>query len=721
VSLGTIVARALERPPGATWRWLVGALLRRVRAWRQRRRDRAHPSYAEGTVGGALGRYLTLEAEDIPPSLAEALGPVAEQILGHRFDLLGSGWTEVRYGASCRGLEGTRYPPGSAVEADGEGKWLERRVTLPNRAETRRLWRLIDDPAYRPIDWQLDFKSGYRWSERTWFRDVAVGRVRGADAKVPWELARLQHLPWLASAYLVAKTGRAGFRPAEAYRREIRSQILDFLSTNPPRFGINWRSPMDVGIRIANCLVAVDMLRAAGAELDAPFLATLERATLEHGRHIAAHLEWSEEARGNHYLANLVGLLFAAAYLPRAPESDAWLAFALQELGREIMVQFAADGALFEASTAYHCLSTELALYGAALALGLPRDKLAALESYDRNAVVLRPPFAPAPLPLYDVPGAGRAPLAPGAYQRLAAALGFARAVTKPDGRIVQIGDNDSGRLFKLQPAWRAISGADAVQWDEDMLDRRALLATGDALFGDAEPKATLDGAILRCFASGRRVTLPTRDAIAASDGDLATVLAELQRLPASSRRTIEIPLGSGVAVDLEARAFPDFGLALVRGPRLFVALRCAPGAARPPAPSGHGHDDDLSLEIQLDGHDLWTDPGSYLYTPVTARRDLYRSAAAHNGPRPQAGAAAALPNGPFDLVRRARGRFLHVCPDGLAARLDGPGWMAWRVVELLSDRLRVTDAVTPGALVPQNPNPPTISIGYGKLAPDAT
>ena len=57
---------------------------------------------------------------------------------------------------------------------------------------------------YEPIDWQLDFKSGYRWSDWTWYRVIRCGNIRGADVKVPWELGRLQHLPQLALAATVA-------------------------------------------------------------------------------------------------------------------------------------------------------------------------------------------------------------------------------------------------------------------------------------------------------------------------------------------------------------------------------------------------------------------------------------------------------------------------------------------------------------------------------------
>ena len=88
----------------------------------------------------------------------------ARLYLDHRFDILGSGWQEIRHGLWCQGLVGHAYPPGPAVEADPAGQWLRGRINPANLAESQRIWRLIDPP-YAPIDWQLDIKSGYRWSE----------------------------------------------------------------------------------------------------------------------------------------------------------------------------------------------------------------------------------------------------------------------------------------------------------------------------------------------------------------------------------------------------------------------------------------------------------------------------------------------------------------------------------------------------------------------------
>jgi Heparinase II/III N-terminus/Heparinase II/III-like protein len=706
MSVLPLLRRAASLPPDVLLRKAWSSAARLLHAQARRRADELRPSHALDAPVGDLFSYIALRADDIPDDLAAALPAVAARTLDHRFDLLGSSWTAVHHGADCAGVEGVRYPPEPGIAADRNGAWLTGRVNEPNGRECRRLWRLIENPDYRPIDWQLDFRSGWRWSEKTYFSNIAYGDKPGADVKMPWELARMQHLPWLAVACVLARSGRSGFAPADNYAREVRDQILDFLATNPPRFGVNWACPMDVGIRIANWLLALDILRGAGVTFDALFEDVVVRAAYDHGRHIATHLEWSEIGRSNHYLSDIVGLLFAAAYLPRTAETDAWLAFAVRELEAEIGVQFGADGGNYEGSTAYHCLSAELVVYGVALVLGLPEAKRAALRDYDARAIRVRPPFAPAPLRLHDLPGAGEAPLSPGVFERLRGMAAFLAAATKSDGRIVQIGDTDSGRLFKLHPVWRG-----AAEPDEDALDRRALSGALGALLGEGGA-AWLDARVVRLLAKGRGVTLPPATAPALPAEDLAALLGTLGRLPEDSRRIVEFPLPSG-ADGLAATGFRDFGLFILRGTRLFVSLRCAMHA-RADAPSGHTHDDNLAMTLQIDGGDVIVDPGSYLYTPFPEIRERYRTIGAHFAPRPT-GQSATAPDGLFGLRHRARATCLHCSAGGLAGRLDGPGWRAWRVIEVLSDRLRVTDACEPGPLAPVPADAPAISEGYGK------
>lgn len=723
MTLSSYLRRALSLPVHVAALRATQLGRRILRARWQRYRDLYRDTHGE-MKPGMLARRIELQAADVPADLAVALPVLCKQYCANCFDLLGSGWIHVRYGLVASGIEGHHYPPGPEVCADDDGLWLADHVTAANLTESRRLWRLISRP-YEPIDWQLDFKSGYRWDARRHSGDLVHGHRPGVDVKVPWELARLQHLPQLAIAHLAARAGQPGFCDPEVLTRAVRNQIIDFLATNPPRFGINWTCPMDVAIRAANILVAVDLLRAGGWEPDPPFMAAMVRMAAEHGRHVLANLEWSPESRNNHYLSDLAGLLYCAAYLPADLETDAWLAFGAHQLGIEIPRQFLRDGGNFEGSTSYHRLSTEIALFCSALLLGTAAERAEAFARPLRGTLSVRPP-----LPRHSTPQTlaadGRSvPLPAEAVVRLKQAVDATHAWLKPDGRAPQIGDNDSGRFFKLHPLLRQSEGNAAPV--EQVLDHRHLLSLGDALLTcepsqDAQARPWIDGRVARSIAGGRgwdknSIHLPACDPRADAESAFADAQAAIWALPRDSRGEFRFDVPGLQPDRLVRHALPQFGLFIYRGQDSAITLRCDTRQDRE-RPSGHTHDDNLALELYHNGRDLIADPGSYLYTPLPQKRDQYRAASAHFAPRGQACPPAAQPISLFELQHIAHGRCLYFGQNGIAAVLNGPGWRVMRVVVLARDLITVLDGCNAGPLLRDRTaqGDVTVSEGYGRV-----
>ena len=64
----------------------------------------------------------------------------------------------------------------------------------------------------------------------------------------------------------------------------------------------------------------------------------------------------------------------------------------------------------------------------------------------------------------------------------------------------------------------------------------------------------------------------------------------------------------------------------------------------------GHAHNDDLSICVEYDGHAVFVDPGSYIYTPDRAARNRFRSAFAHNTLVVDGHEPRGLPEEPFFL-----------------------------------------------------------------------
>ncbi|MHC1684916.1 MAG: heparinase II/III family protein, partial [Clostridiaceae bacterium] len=279
-----------------------------------------------------------------------------------------------------------------------------------------------------PIDWQLDFKSGHRWNEKTLYLDLhPTPYPGGSDIKVPWELSRCQHFAWLGQAYW--------FNHDERYAREFRSQVEDWIARNPPQFGVNWVCTMDVAIRTVNWLWGYAYF-SDSPSLDDSFHLHFYASLLAHGRHIFNNLEWSNRFTSNHYLSNIVGLVYLGILLPQFKEAKRWREFGLAELEKEMSRQVYSDGVDFEASTNYHRLTTELFLSATLLA--------------ERSGHVFSPAYT----------------------ERLEKMIDAIRLLQRPDGSTPVFGDQDNGRLHRLK-IWEPP--------EQEWVDFRPLLAIGAA------------------------------------------------------------------------------------------------------------------------------------------------------------------------------------------------------------------------------------------------
>ena len=237
--LKSILKAILSQPPRIIRQKILRLIHRQWRSVVAQRLDYLRLTYTQNTqlTATPLGTFLNKPSLDSLTADSEQILSLSDLYLKHTFDLLGSGWIQVQHGVDCWGLEGHQYSMGSAHKVDLLGTWLNRSINASNKSYSKKIWRMIASD-YIPIDWQLDFKSGYRWQEKKPASQYSPAPLPGVDIKVPWELARMQHLPQLAWAYGLAVQGAEGTQLPETYANEFRNQILDFIATNPPRFGV---------------------------------------------------------------------------------------------------------------------------------------------------------------------------------------------------------------------------------------------------------------------------------------------------------------------------------------------------------------------------------------------------------------------------------------------------------------------------------------------------
>lgn len=312
-------------------------------------------------------------------------------ICEHVFDLLGSGPVKIYYRMKAEGFEGYRYD-----------MQINSKELTTNRH-------------YEPIDWHIDFKSGHRWNPKAYYKRIKYGRRAGVDVKIPWELSRFQHFTTLGEAYLISED--------EKYVREFVNQVTDWIETNPPKFGVNWKCTMDVAIRACNWLLAWEFFKDSPL-ISNEFVIKFLKSLFQHGRHIRNNLERSKTLSTNHYLSDIVGLVYLGVLIPGFKESRKWKSFGIEELKKEMEKQVYPDGVDFEASTCYHRLVLELFFY--ATFLVIINDKNFKEDNFME---------------------VGNEIFGEEYIQRLYKMFEFVLYALKPNGRMPQIGDNDNGRL----------------------------------------------------------------------------------------------------------------------------------------------------------------------------------------------------------------------------------------------------------------------------------
>lgn len=211
--------------------------------------------------------------------------------------------------------------------------------------------KIADD--YILINWQKDFNKDFEWNY-AWYKDIRFGNNTGSDIKVPWELGRLQHLPWLALSYSETKK--------EKVKTEIRNQIFDFIASNPPNFGVQWMSSMDIGIRLVNILFTISFFDESNKLFKNDEMELINSYLFDHYQHIRDNIEYSDGMRGNHYLSNLCSILVYSCFIEDNASKDLLIEKYINLINIELDYQFHPDGSNFEASTRYHIFTNQMVI-----------------------------------------------------------------------------------------------------------------------------------------------------------------------------------------------------------------------------------------------------------------------------------------------------------------------------------------------------------------------
>ncbi|TQP93804.1 heparinase II/III domain-containing protein [Vibrio cholerae] len=412
----------------------------------------------------------------------------------------------------------------------------------------------------------------------------------GIDVKEYWEIGRLN---FLTEKQLLENNF-------------IENEVINIISLSSlckVGFGIQWKCAMDVAIRLVN-LVLLNNKNSLLISNDKKYLRFLDDSV----EYILLNLEKYGDWRGNHYLTNLVGLLICAAHND-SNRAKKVFDFALFELDTELDRQFLSDGSNFEGSTAYHFFGLEL--------ISVLHTVLKSFNYEARSKHYTNP---------YIITNLGlkKCQFSPLIFRKVISkleskiekALDFSASILDSNGCLIQIGDNDSGRVFRT------------CYLDDYIPDFYA-----DIFY---QVRESLKNGTFPCLVENRDFYLNYlnrhRNELISSECGLGQLLEFNKKFISVSekcKKTHIFRLGSNSS-EFKIKYFDCFGLVVARSDNSIITFRCGPIGQL--GKGGHDHYDQLSITLTSDGHRVIADPGVGCYTKDVDIRNKYRSSKSHFG-----------------------------------------------------------------------------------------
>ncbi|NLX21146.1 MAG: hypothetical protein GXY55_05660 [Phycisphaerae bacterium] len=233
----------------------------------------------------------------------------------------------------------------AALGSLGE-QWRARLVARADRICENRitLFDLEDHFLGKQIDWNREYKAGKQipllFASDLDYRDYAVC----GDCKFAWELSRFQHVTALGRAYRL--TGRS------RYAATAVAQIEDWLTQCPFGLGMQWRSPLELSIRLINWVWGLELIRGSGL-ISPAFWRKLLPVVELHVREISRNYSRFSSAN-NHLIGEAAGVFLATGYFRGSDQASREHQKSHGILISEILSQTHEDGCTREQAFGYH-------------------------------------------------------------------------------------------------------------------------------------------------------------------------------------------------------------------------------------------------------------------------------------------------------------------------------------------------------------------------------
>ncbi len=397
----------------------------------------------------------------------------------------------------------------------------------------------LQEPLGPLPDWHALLDRPGRWPLADSASIDYTGDERPGDVRRIWELNRHQYLITLARGWRV-------FRE-ERYVEALARHLDDWIEANPFGQGVNWTQGQEVALRAISWCWIWHLCHDA-PQFDSALRGKLLLALARSLRFVERHLCAFGRHTHNHLISELGGLYLVARFFPFLPEAGRLEAWSRTLLQREIRKQIFPDGLAGELSTNYMLFVLDT-LCGV----------IAADVDFWRGS---------------------------DCWQRVSQMGEASSRLTRPDGSLPFVGDNDSGRGWLLSGELVRREACAQLPW---ILERKpaAPWTPGQP----AEEWRWLFG-------------------------------PQLEQCPHSPRKAAFLFRDGGIW-SWRAHDGADASWLLFRG----GATKRLKGVMQ-----SHHHADMLSLELAWRGQALIVDPGTYAYSLENELRLHFRVSRAHSG-----------------------------------------------------------------------------------------
>lgn len=397
-----------------------------------------------------------------------------------------------------------------------------------------------------PVDWHLEPISGKRSPLKHWKQFDELSTDETGDKKILWELNRHQHFFTLGIAY--------GLTEDEIYAETFAAHLDSWMEANPPGIGVNWFSSLEVAFRSISWIWAFNFFRTSKNLTPELFQKALKFLHL-HGRHLEKYLS-KYYSPNTHLTGEALGLYYLGTQFPFFKRAAHWRKLGEEILFAELDRQILPDGGYFEQTTWYHRYTTDF------------YTQFFILKTLNNG----KPPKY----------------LKEKLTKKLQSLFNFLMYLTRPDGTIPLIGDDDGGQSL---PHGNARSD-----------DFRACLANGAVLFGRSDYK----------FVAGDffEETLW----LFGIDG-----LEKFDQIEAKQPEQTSFAFKtSGYFVMRDGWGETDN----------YLLVDCGELGYQN---GGHGHADALAIDLAIGGDSILSDAGTFTYHESEVLRNRFRTTEAHN------------------------------------------------------------------------------------------